>query len=262
VWSLPWRWIPPCHCAQQGIWPATPTRYAVVVALVVARLILGAATSTPGDVAVDTTGASAAATVTSQHGVAAAPTASPVAASVQATPSTAAEPTSPPAAQPTPTAVTAERKPLLLLNPTTVRQGSSIGVTGSGFDAGATVDLVLKQDATDPGKPLTNVQVDKSGGFGGFNFPVSDSLPRGNFIVEAHQADSDKLARRTAVVAGGSPEVKLGTQVGKAGDSIVLALGSGASAWRGSGVAAGGTGVAVGGTGVAVGFGGTGVGLA
>ena len=196
---------------------------AVVVVLVLARLMLGAATSTPGDVAVDTTGASAAETTSSQQRVAAAPTASPEAASVQATASPAAEPTSPPAAQPTPTALTADRKPLLLLNPTTVRQGSSIGVTGSGFEAGATVDLVLKQDTTDSGKALTSVQVDKSGGFSGFNFPVPDGLPRGNFIVEAHQADSDKLARATAVVAGGSPEVKLGTQVGKAGDSIVLA---------------------------------------
>ncbi|MBV9174798.1 MAG: LysM peptidoglycan-binding domain-containing protein, partial [Chloroflexi bacterium] len=166
-----------------------------------------------------------AATVTSQEAVAAAPTAA-APATEETTPLATAEPiaSADTNVAPTPASTQTPRKPLVLLNPTTVRQGSSIGVTGSGFDAGATVDLALKQSADDAGTQLTTVQVDKSGGFGGLNFPVPDSLPRGNFIVEARQESSDKLAQATAVVAGGSPEVKLGTQVGKAGDTIQLAL--------------------------------------
>jgi hypothetical protein len=181
----------------------------VVAALVVLRLVLaGSSVSTPGDVAVDTTGASAQSTATSRQAVAAAPTAEPTPASEQPTPSAAAtdsaaaEPIAAPQVQVSGTAVSVERKPLLLLNPTTVRQGSSIGVTASGFDAGATVDLVLKRNAGDDSNQLTSMEVDKSGGFGGLNFPVPDSLPRGNFVVEARQQNSNKVAHATAVVAG------------------------------------------------------------
>src|SRR5207253_10888558 len=70
------------------------------------------------------------------------------------------------------TAVSIQAKPLVLLNPSAVRQGSSVGVTGSGFDPGATVDIYVKQQAADSVDPLTFVQVDKSGGFGGVTFAV------------------------------------------------------------------------------------------
>src|SRR5207302_8710046 len=68
------------------------------------------------------------------------------------------------------TAISIQAKPLLLLNPSTVRQGSSVGVTGSGFDPGATVDIYVKQQASDSVDPLTFVQVDKRVGFGGVAF--------------------------------------------------------------------------------------------
>ncbi len=202
----------------------------LVVALAAVRLVLAVpAGPTADDVAVDTTGASARAGSSSQAATSA-PANPTRAAAVRAAPS--AIPTEEPKTiQPTPTpvvvqlrgtAISVERKPLLLLNPSTVRQGSSVGVTGSGFDAGAAVDLVLKQREDDKGDPITFVQVDKSGGFGGVTFAVPDTLPRGSFIVEAHQRNSDKLARATAVVAGGSPQVKLGTQVGKVGDTVEL----------------------------------------
>jgi hypothetical protein len=183
----------------------------------------------PGDeVAVDTTGASSrgagtpsstnAAAKAQPSGVAAASTATAIAA--------LAAPSGP---TPTPlvvqvqgTSIAVERKPLVLLNPSTVRQGSSLGVTGSGFDPGGTVDVVVKQQAADSGDAITFVQIDKSGGFGGVTFAVPDSLPRGSFIVEARQRNSDKVARATAVIAGGSPQVKLGTQAGKAGDTVEL----------------------------------------
>jgi len=200
----------------------------LVLVIVVVRLVL-ARPGTGDEVAVDTTGASAQAggLVRLTQG-AAAGTQSAAGTPAGGTPgaTAAARPSGP---TPTPvvvqiqgTAVSIQAKPLLLLNPSTVRQGSSVGVTGSGFDPGATVDIYVKQQVSDSVDPLTFVQVDKSGGFGGVTFAVPDSLPRGNFIVEATQRESGNIARATAVVAGGSPQVKLGTQAAKSGDTVQL----------------------------------------
>jgi nucleoid-associated protein YgaU len=198
----------------------------LVLLVVVARLVI----SRPGageDVAVDTTGASAQARSGSTNPDSAGK-AQATGTAISGTPAATlvAKPSGP---TPTPvvvqiqgTAVSIEAKPLLLLNPSTVRQGSSVGVTGSGFDPGATVDIYVKQQAADAVDPLTFVQVDKSGGFGGVTFAVPDSLPRGNFIVEADQRESVNVARATAVIAGGSPQVKLGTQAAKSGDTVQL----------------------------------------
>src|SRR5215472_11185238 len=184
--------------------------------LVVVLLIVRAVTSRPSsgdEVAVDTTGASG-----SSRG-AGGPLGKPGAAGA-ATPS---GPTvTPVSIQLQGTAVAVQRRPLVLLNPSTVRQGSSVGVTGSGFDPGGTVDVIVKQQETDKGDPITFVQIDKSGGFGGVTFSVPESLPHGSFIVEARQRNSDNVARATAIVAGGTPQIKLGTQAGKAGDAVEL----------------------------------------
>ncbi len=192
----------------------------LVLVIVVVRLVI--ARPGTGDVAVDTTGASA------QPGAAARLTPGTTGTAQNATPGSTlvGKPTGLTGTQVVVqiqgTAVSIQAKPLLLLNPSTVRQGSSVGVTGSGFDPGATVDIFVKQQAADSVDPLTFVQVDKSGGFGGVTFAVPDSLPRGNFIVEASERDSSNVARATAVIAGGSPQVKLGTQAAKSGDTVQL----------------------------------------
>jgi nucleoid-associated protein YgaU len=198
----------------------------VVVVLVIVRTV----TARPGngdEVAVDTTGASARARG-SPGATPAANSRTPAAASGTAGTNALGVPT-PGGATSTPlvvqiqgTAIAVQRKPLVLLNPSTVRQGSSLGVTGSGFDPGATVDVFVKQKESDNGDAITFVQIDKSGGFGGVTFAVPEALPRGSFIVEARQRNSDNVARATAVVAGGSPQIKLGTQAGKAGDVVEL----------------------------------------
>jgi LysM repeat protein len=199
----------------------------VVVLIIVVRAVM--TRSAPGgDVAVDTTGASA------QAGAAGRATLNGTSISRSTVTTAGGTPGGTPLAKPsgpTPTpllvqiqgtAVSVEAKPLLLLNPSTVRQGSSVGVTGSGFDAGATVDIYVKQQVSDSVDPLTFVQVDKSGGFGGVTFAVPDSLPRGNFIVQASERESNNTAVATAVISGGSPQVKLGTQAAKSGDVVQL----------------------------------------
>src|SRR5690606_41992297 len=63
-----------------------------------------------------------------------------------------------------------DRQAFILLNPATVRPGSSVGVTGSGFDPGAQIDLTIKKTKDDRGTSLGFVQADKGGSFGGFSF--------------------------------------------------------------------------------------------
>src|SRR5689334_20122594 len=168
------------------------------------------------DVAVDTTGASAG-PGGPVRGPAAGATAAP-----------AATPTpGPPTVTPVTVAVqgtvsAAVRKPLVLLNPGTVRQGSSVGISGSGFDAGAVIDLLFKRKEIDQGDAITFVQIDKSGAFGNVSFTVPDTLATGSFIVEARQRVGDKVGFAVGVVAGGAPKVKMGIAVGKPGDVVEL----------------------------------------
>jgi LysM repeat protein len=194
----------------------------LVLVLVVARIVL-TGSGGGGEVAVDTTGASAPSGGPTSNRTGNA-TQSAVASGRPAagTPVATGPTQTPLVVQIQGTAVSIEARPLVLLNPSTVRQGSSVGVAGSGFDPGATLDIYVKQQVSDQVDPLTFVQVDKSGGFGGVTFAVPDSLPRGSFIVEARERESENAASATAVIAGGSPQVKLGTQAAKSGDTVQL----------------------------------------
>jgi hypothetical protein len=114
--------------------------------------------------------------------------------------------------------------PLILLNPGVVRQGAALAVMGSGFDPGATVDLTLKRQAS--GKALATgvAKADQSGFFGDAAITVPQTLSAGNFVVEAHERNTTKTVRAVGTIAGGAPQVKLGTMVGKPGDLIVVTL--------------------------------------
>ncbi len=114
--------------------------------------------------------------------------------------------------------------PLILLNPGVVRQGAAVAVMGSGFDPGATVDLTLKRQVAGKALASAYVKADQSGFFGDAAITVPMSLSSGNFVVEAHQRNSTKTVRATGTIAGGAPQVKLGTMVGKPGDLIVITL--------------------------------------
>src|SRR5262249_7887282 len=120
--------------------------------------------------------------------------------------------------------ITTAPGPLILLNPGVVRQGTSVGVTGSGFSAGAVIDLAIKRQGTNTALTAAFVQTDKSGTFSGATLTVPTSLSSGNFTVEAHERNSRNTAQAVGTVAGGAPQVKLGTQVGKPGDMLVLSL--------------------------------------
>lgn len=130
---------------------------------------------------------------------------------------------------PTPTPISTSQlvtshTPLVLLNPSSARPGSTIGVTGSGFDPGTTVDITLKRTKDDTGKSLGFVQADKSGSFGGFNLTLPSDFVSGPFIVVAQQHGGAKEAFATGTVAANSPQVTFGTQVGKPGDVVAFSL--------------------------------------
>ena len=112
---------------------------------------------------------------------------------------------------------------LILLNPGVVRQGTSMGVTGSGFDPRVTVDLLVKQTRSAPGQPIGLSRTDKYGTFYG-NLTVPQTLSSGTFFIEARERGGTKVAQAAGVVAGGAPQLKLSEQVGKPGDLISVSL--------------------------------------
>ena len=156
---------------------------------------------------------------------------SSAAVSPEATPSqdnaTPTAPESPPATgspvADQPPVIATERSPLLLLNPAAAAPGSAIGVAGSGFDAGSTIDLfMLKNEQDEEGTSLGFAQADQSGSFGGVSFVIPDDIGGGSFIIEARQENSDNKARAVGQVRASSPAVTFGTQVGKAGDEVTI----------------------------------------
>ncbi len=158
----------------------------VILLGLIARAVAG---GSPGasDIAVDTTGASVWATATSR------------------------------ALQDTVAA-----KPLLVLSPRSVRHGASIGLWGSGFPSGATIDIYLKQEASDSVNPVTVVEADKNGQFGGVAVTVPDSVPSGSLIIQAKEYQGGVSAMVMAIVTDGADAPQAVTQT-KASPTTVLA---------------------------------------
>jgi serine/threonine protein phosphatase PrpC len=120
--------------------------------------------------------------------------------------------------------ITTEAGALILLNPGIVRQGTSVSVSGSGFDAGSVIDLTITRPGSATTLARSTVKADKWGTFAGASLNVPMSLSSGSFAVSAHQRNSDATAQAVGTVAGGAPQVKLGAQVGKPGDSTAVSL--------------------------------------
>lgn len=134
-----------------------------------------------------------------------------------------------PAANETPQSINSndivrDRQAFILLNPATVRPGSSVGVTGSGFDPGSQIDLTLKKRQDDRGTSIGFVQADKGGSFGGFSFTLPESFNSGSFILVARQKDGSHETSAIGNLSANSPVVTFGTQVGKPGDTIAFSM--------------------------------------
>jgi hypothetical protein len=112
-------------------------------------------------------------------------------------------------------------QPTILLNPGLVRPGTKVAVSGFGFDAGGVVDVVLQTGGTTGRSPVTVARTDKNG-----SFTTSLAMPEGvasrGPTVLARERNSDKTAKAQAVVSAGLGSMKVGKQVGKPGDRVLL----------------------------------------
>lgn len=211
----------------------------IAIAAVIAMSITGVIVARPlgGDVAVDTTGSTGGKVDASTTPVG---SATPV-----ASPSPTSTPEGTPAATTGPGVIATVsvggpggpvtvRGPLMLLNPSTVRPGSTVGITGSGFDPVTVIDFYLVGASVPQGTPQAGqpepqsaqpsafVQTDKGGTFGGVNITLTKQFGAGPFAIEARQRKGDKTARATGVVTLGTPQVQLGTNAGKPGDNVEI----------------------------------------
>ncbi len=139
--------------------------------------------------------------------------------------SAGAHPTQKPAPIPPPTnggnaVISSDHQPFILLNPSVVRQGSTIAAIGSDFDPKAIIDFYIKQNGSDRSAHLTFVQADENGSFAGAVLNLPQTQPAGGFIVEARQRNSNNVAQSSGVLDVGVSNVTLGAQVGKTGDVI------------------------------------------
>ncbi|HLW03483.1 MAG TPA: hypothetical protein VKT82_32860 [Ktedonobacterales bacterium] len=129
---------------------------------------------------------------------------------------TSAAPTSPQGAG----AISGDHAPFILLNPSVVRQGSSLAALGNNFGPKAIIDFYLEQTGSGQATPLSFVQADENGSFAGAVLNLPATQPSGAFTIEARQRNSDSEAQSQGVLDTGVANVTLGTQVGKTGDVI------------------------------------------
>ncbi|MFS8498278.1 MAG: hypothetical protein FWJ70_08570 [Micromonosporaceae bacterium] len=111
--------------------------------------------------------------------------------------------------------------PVAVLNPGLARPGATVGVAGSGFDAGARVRVLLSTDGGKP-KEVASGKVDRNGSVTAeFTFPQSAAA--GNeHLVTVHQVNSDKVAEAQLVSQAGVATVKLSDETASPGDTLTV----------------------------------------
>lgn len=114
-------------------------------------------------------------------------------------------------------------QPLITLNPGLVRPGATVAVNGSGFDAGARVDLLLGTAKSQKAQQMATVTVTKDGTIGAsLPFPSEIGSGGNSREVTAQQRNSNKVAKAEAILAQGTAQATLSAAAGKPGDTVAL----------------------------------------
>src|SRR5262249_19769787 len=124
--------------------------------------------------------------------------------------------------------------PLITLNPGLVRPDTPVTVSGSGFDAGSRVDVLLGSGGGGGGGgkssgKTTTVATATAGKDGSitasFAFPAQASATGTTQEITAQQRGGNKVAKAEAAMAGGAAgEAKLSANTGKPGDTVSLSV--------------------------------------
>jgi hypothetical protein len=113
--------------------------------------------------------------------------------------------------------------PIVTLNPGLVRPGATVAVSGSGFDAGSRVDLLLGTGTANKAKLVTTVTAGKGGVISGsVAFPTEVGNGSTTREITAQQRGSDKVAKAEAVLAQGTAQATLSVPAARPGDSVAL----------------------------------------
>jgi hypothetical protein len=119
--------------------------------------------------------------------------------------------------------------PLITLNPGLVRPSTPVTVTGSGFDAGAKVDVLLgaaSGSKSNKATPVATATAGKDGSIAAtFKFPTQATAVGTTQEITAQQRGGNKVAKAEAAMTGGAAgEAKLSAVVGKPGDTVSLSV--------------------------------------
>jgi hypothetical protein len=113
-------------------------------------------------------------------------------------------------------------QPIIILNPGLVRPGAKVGLSGSGFDAGARVDVFVTAGKDDKGKKpesVASATATKDGTVAAeFGIPAGSSERQ--YEVQARQRGSDKSAKAVAMTAAGVATMTLKPDAGQPGSTV------------------------------------------
>jgi hypothetical protein len=113
--------------------------------------------------------------------------------------------------------------PVAVLNPGLARPGGTVAVSASGFDAGATVQVLLTSAPNAKPALVATAKADKSGGVSTeFAVPADAANSAPTQIVTVQQAKSDKVAKAELAAQAGVGTLKLKDKIGAPGATIAI----------------------------------------
>lgn len=112
--------------------------------------------------------------------------------------------------------------PVAVLNPGLARPGATVGVTGSGFDPGATVQVLLTSGTGRPAEVASD-KADRNGAVeAAFTFPAAAANAGDQHMVTVQQANSDNVAEAQLVTQAGVATASLSDNTAAPGGTVTV----------------------------------------